>query len=177
MGEVSPKIEIETPRLFLRRLRGEDFESLFRMVADSEMWRFPEREPMTSEEAWSLILRHEGGWQVIGHGVFAVQEKVGGGFVGLTGFSDFRRCIGPDFDPYPEITWSIIPAAQLRGYATEAGDAAIRWLSRQASYVQSVCLIHRENRASLAVARKLGYERFRTLEYKGNPTILMRRPG
>lgn len=175
MGVVPPDIEIETPRLILRRLRPEDFESVFQMVADSDMWRFSEREPMTSEEAWSLVLRHEGGWRFVGYGVLAVLEKEGNGLIGLTGFSDFRRCIGPDFDPYPENTWSIIPSAQGRGYATEAGEAAIRWLSRDAAYSQSVCLIHRDNRASLAVARKLGYERFRTLIYKGEPTILMRR--
>ncbi len=176
MGEVSPRMEIETPRLILRRLRREDFDSLFQMVADSEMWRFSERPPMTSEEAWSLLLRHEGSWRVVGYGVLALQEKVGGGFVGLAGFSDFCRRIGRDFDLYPEITWSIIPSAQGQGYATEAGEAAARWLDGQTRYKRSVCLVRRDNQASLAVARKLGYEPYRTLEYKDNLTVLLQRP-
>lgn len=176
MGGVSPSTEVETPRLILRRLRRDDFESLFQMVAEREMWRFSERPPMTSEEAWSLLLRHEGSWSVVGYGVFAVQEKLGGGFVGLAGFSDFRRRIGQDFDAYPESTWSIIPSAQGQGYATEAGEAATRWLEGQVRYERSVSLIHRDNQASLAVARKLGYEPFRTLDYKGNLTILLQRP-
>ncbi len=176
MGEVSPRMEIGTRRLILRRLRREDFESLFQMVADREMWRFAERPPMTSEEAWSLLLRHEGSWRVVGYGVLAIQEKAGGGFVGLAGFSDFCRRIGRDFDPYPESTWSIIPSAQGQGYATEAGEAAVRWLDGQTRYKRSVCLVRRDNQASLAVARKLGYEPYRTLEYKDNLTVLLQRP-
>lgn len=175
MDRAFPSPQIETPRLILRRLRPDDFESLFQMAAESQMWRFPQRGPMSSDEAWSLLLRHEGSWKISGYGVFAIEEKLRRDFVGLAGYSDFCRKLGPDFDPFPECTWSIVPSSQGRGYATEAGEAATRWLERQVSFERSVCMIHRDNQPSLAVARKLGYEAFRAIEYKGNPTILLQR--
>lgn len=178
MNRVSSNLKLETPRLVLRRLRAADAENVFRMAADSEMWRYPERPAMSSEEAWNLLLRHEGSWTVVGYGVFAVEEKPCGSFVGLAGFSDFRRRIDPEFDGHPEITWSIVPQAQGRGYATEAGEAAIRWLEREIACKRSVCLVHSANAPSLAVARKLGYQQFRSLVYKEDPTFLLRRqPG
>lgn len=169
------ELRVETARLVLRRLIRDDFDSLFQMAADSKMWRFPKRAAMSSEEAWSLLLRHEGSWTVTGYGAFAIEEKAGGAFVGLAGFSDFHRQIDPDFDPYPEITWSIVPWAQGLGYATEAAQAAIAWLPQEFLCTQSVCLIHSDNLASLAVASKLGYEPFSTRLYKDNPSILLRR--
>lgn len=171
-----PDLRVETARLVLRRLRAQDFESVFAMAAHPEMWRYPERAPMSSEEAWNLLLRHEGSWNVAGYGVFAVEERTSGAFVGLAGLSQFQRRIDPAFDAHPEITWSIVPSAQGNGYATEAAEAAIRWLEREFPHSQSVCLIHSGNAASLAVADKLGYQPFRTLSYKENPTILLRRP-
>lgn len=175
MHGVSRNAQVETPRLLLRRLCAADAESVFAMAADRAMWRFPEREPMSREEAWNLLLRHEGSWTVKGYGPFAVEEKSGGAFVGLAGFSDFRREIGPDFDPFPEITWSIVPSAQGRGYASEAAAAAVGWLEREVSGEQSVALIHTGNTASFAVARKLAYEAFRTIDYKDDPAVLLRR--
>lgn len=175
MHGVSPGAQVETQRLLLRRFSAEDAESVFAMAADPAMWRFPEREPMSREEAWNLLLRHEGSWSIKGYGVFAVEEKAGRAFVGLAGFSDFRRQIGPDFDPFPEITWSIVPAAQGRGYASEAAAAAIGWLERAVRCEQTVALIHEGNSVSFSVARKLGYEAFRAIDYKGDRAVLLSR--
>lgn len=166
---------IVTDRLMLRRYRESDFEPLRRMAAAPEMFRYSERGAMLPEEAWARLLRHVGHWDLLGYGVFAVEERATGRFIGEAGIADFRRGLGPDFDSFPESTWSIAPEAQRHGYASEAAGAALAWVSRLKLWRQTVCLIHVDNEPSLSVAQKLGYRAFKELEYRGYPARLLKR--
>lgn len=151
-----------------------DHEALHKMVSKPEMFRFSHRGAMTSEEAWSLLMRHIGHWSSLGYGVFAVEDRETGALLGEAGLSDFRRRLGPDFDPHPEITWSILPEAQGRGYAAEAAAAALEWAAGR-GVRRTVCLIHEENEPSLRVAARLGYRTIRRVAYRGYPALLMER--
>jgi RimJ/RimL family protein N-acetyltransferase len=166
---------IETARLVLRGYRLDDYAALHRMVRDPAMYVHSHRGPMRTEESWSQLLRQIGHWNGLGYGVFAIEEKATGVVVGEVGFADFRRDLGPRFDPCPEATWSIVPAAQGRGYAGEAAAAAHAWLDAQPRFDRSVCLIHRENEASLRLAAGLGYREFAALTYRGYPARLFER--
>ena len=167
-------VRVATPRLILRRYRESDFRDLAAMVADPGMFQFSDRGPMTGDEAWWRLLRHAGHWSLIGYGVVAIEEKDTGRFVGETGLSQFRRGLGARFDARPEITWSIIPECQGRGYALEGAKAALDWMASLRPG-PTVCLIHLGNEPSLKVAAKLGYEPFDEVEYKGYPARLMER--
>jgi RimJ/RimL family protein N-acetyltransferase len=169
------EVVVETPRLVLRMYGRRDRETLHRMLADPEMFHFSHRGPMSHEESWSMLLRHVGHWQICGYGVFAVVEKESGRVIGEAGVCDFQRRLGADFDDFPEITWSIDTAFQGRGYATEAAAAALGWLEREYGKKQTVCLIHEDNAASIAVAEKLGYRRFTRCPYRNYTALLMRR--
>ena len=166
---------IVTERLVLRHYRPGDFEPLSRMAAAPEMFRYSERGAMTPEEAWGRLLRQVGHWQLLGFGVFAVEERASGRYVGETGFGDFRRSLGPHFDRFPEGTWSIVPDAQGQGYASEAASAALAWLARERPGTETVCLIHVDNEPSLRVAEKLGYRAVGELDYRGYPARTFRR--
>lgn len=164
-----------TERLTLRPYRASDFDALRRMAAAPEMFVYSERSAMTQEEAWGRLLRHIGHWHLFGYGVFAVEERATGRYVGEAGVADFKRALGPHFDPFPESTWSIRPDSQGRGYALEAAEAALAWLSRQRQEAETVCLIHVGNAASLRVAEKLGYEPIGELDYRGYPARIFKR--
>ena len=168
-------IRIETERLILGPYGVEHFEALHTMASDPAMFLHSERGAMSSDEAWSRLLRHVGHWQVAGYGVFAVEDKKTGRLVGETGLTDFRRGLGPRFDGCPEITWSVAAGDQRRGYATEAAEAALRWLDEGFEAPRSVCLIHAENEISLRLAGKLGYRPFHRQDYKGYPAVLLER--
>lgn len=167
---------VETRRLRLRRPGPADLPAFAEMARDPSMFLYSERDgAMTEEEAWSLLLRHIGYWTARGYGVFAVEEKASGRFVGQVGPSDFHRELGPDFDDWPELTWSIAAPARGRGYATEAAAAALDWLRGRSAPKRSVCLIHEGNAASLRVADHLGYLPFRRCRFRGYPAILLAR--
>ncbi|HYE28271.1 MAG TPA: GNAT family N-acetyltransferase [Allosphingosinicella sp.] len=170
-----PAIRIETERLILRPYGVEHFEALHAIASDPAMFLHSERGPMSSDEAWSRLLRHVGHWQVAGYGVFAIEDKKTGRLVGETGLTDFRRGLGSRFDGCPEITWSVAADVQRRGYATEAAEAALRWLDETLEAPRSVCLIHIDNQVSLRLAEKLGYRPFHRQDYKGYPAVLLER--
>lgn len=167
-------VRVETPRLILRRYRERDFQDLLAMTSDPGMFLYADRGPLTSDEAWWRLLRHAGHWSLLGYGVFAIEEKETGRFVGEAGPSQFRRGLGARFDGRPEFTWSIVPDRQQRGYAREAGAAALAWIERR-DPGPTVCMIHVDNAPSLRVAAALGYEPFATIEYKGYPARLLER--
>ncbi|MDP9416229.1 MAG: GNAT family N-acetyltransferase [Pseudomonadota bacterium] len=166
---------IETDRLLLRAYEPAHFGPFFELMADPETFRFSERGAMTSDEAWGRLLRHIGQWSVTGYGLFAVEEKASGRFVGEAGLADFRRQLGARFDAAPEASWTIAPAAQGRGYATEAAGAALKWMEDRFGSMRAVCLVHLQNGPSLRVAEKLGFRPIVECRYKGYPARLHQR--
>lgn len=172
---VIPAIRIESERLVLRVITTEDFDDYRAMTADPETFRFSERGPMRSEESWSRLLRQVGHWALLGYGLFVLEEKKSGRFVGEAGFGDFRRDLGPNFDESPEATWSLAAWARGQGFATEAAAAALSWMEETFAVRRTVCLIHADNEPSLRVAQRLGYSAFERRTYRGYPALLHER--
>lgn len=170
-----PNPLLETERLVLRLFEEADFEGLFAITCHPETFRFSERGPMGSDEAWGRLLRNIGHWRVKGFGMFAVLEKESGRLLGEAGVADFHRNLGADFDQVPEASWTIAPWAQMRGYATEAVGAALSWAGADLGCDRTVCLIHTRNEPSLRVAEKVGFRPFRSIKYKGYPARLLER--
>ena len=168
-------LRIETEHLVLRVLEHKDFEDYAAMMADAGSFRFSERGPMGRDEAWTRLLRHVGHWAVLGWGLFAVEDKATGRFVGEVGLGDFRRCLATPYDSAPEAGWTIAPEWQGRGYATEAMQAALAWIRQRLGAERTVCLIHADNAASLRVAAKLGFRTFAHCRYRGYDALLFER--
>lgn len=166
---------IETERLILRRHRREDFADLAEVCSDPGVLTYLGGVQPTQEELWSRLLRYEGGWVVDGYGLHAVVEKASGKYLGQAGLADFHRGLGNEFDEFPEIAWVLGPAAQGKGYATEAAGAALRRLEAVLAPARTVCIIHPDNRASLRVAEKLGYRPFGSETYKNGPVTMLER--
>lgn len=175
LAAARPVPEIDTPRLRLRGFRAEDHPALHALFSRPESFAFSHRPPMASDESWSRLLRHIGHWVLLGFGLFAVEEKDSGALIGEVGLADFRRGVGDRFDGVPEASWTIAPHAWGRGYAQEAAVAAHKWIDSEARAACTVCMIHEDNARSIQVARKLGYEPFDALSYRGQPTVLLKR--
>jgi len=167
--------EIETERLSLCLPRLDDFKDSVAMLRDEDVARHIGGKPFTQEEAWLRLLRHVGHWQLFGYGFWIVREKNGGAFVGHVGLGDFRREIAPAFGGDPEVGWVLARSAHGKGYATEAAQAAIRWMLDRHRPARLVCIIEPENTASLRVAAKCSFREFARTTYKNSPVVLLER--
>jgi RimJ/RimL family protein N-acetyltransferase len=94
-----------------------------------------------------------GHWQMLGHGMFVVEERIGGSFVGRVG--PLQPVGWPGF----EIAWALLPGARGKGYATEAARAAIDWSFDTFPIDRIISVIHPRNEASRRVAERLGEQR------------------
>jgi RimJ/RimL family protein N-acetyltransferase len=91
-----------------------------------------------------------GHWALHGFGLFAVEDKATGQYVGRVG----PWC--PPGWPGFEVGWGIAREFRGRGYAVEAARASIDWTFATFELDRIVHCIVPENAASQAVARRLG---------------------
>jgi RimJ/RimL family protein N-acetyltransferase len=143
---------IETGRLILRQWRSDDIAPNTAMLADPASGRFitADGKPVTDAfVGWRNAAIMSGHWVLHGFGMFVVEEKASGKFVGR---------VGPWFPPgWPgfEVGWGIAKEFRGKGYALEAARAAIDWSFATFGLDKIIHCIDRENVASQAVARRL----------------------
>lgn len=166
---------LETERLRLRGHRLEDFANSAAMWGDETVTRFIGGKPSTREESWRRFVSFPGHWALLGHGYWLIEEKATGAYVGDGGFGSFKRDLGAHAFDAPEQGWALSPAHQGKGYATEAAQAQIAWAEKHFGRTDFICLIAPQNTPSLRVAEKLGYRAFARADYKGEPSVLLRR--
>jgi RimJ/RimL family protein N-acetyltransferase len=147
---------IATARLRLRRWRDADVAPNSAMLSDPGTARFiaADGKPVTTELAgWRNAAIMSGHWALHGFGMFVVEEKSSGKFVGR---------VGPWFPPgWPgfEVGWGIAREFRGKGYAVEAARASIDWCFATFELDRIIHCIDKENTASQAVALRLGAEK------------------
>ena len=161
-----------TDRLVLRRPRLDD--DLTEFVSDEDMQRWIGG---VGESPREVIERWVGRWERNGVGQFIVE--LGGAFIGRVGFLvwDARTWETSAYDlagehAETELGWAILSAHWGNGYATEAAQAARRWIARD----RIISLISPENRRSQRVAEKLGASVERRIETPGGPAEIWVHP-
>ena len=142
---------LETERLLLREWREEsDFEAYAEICADEEVMRYMGGKPFTRLEAWRHMAYIVGHWQLRGYGHWALEEKETGRMIGRLGF---QHPVGwPEF----ELGWTLARDRWGYGFATEGAKAALEHAFTTLRRTHIISLIHPENRASIAVAKRLG---------------------
>ena len=156
---------IETERLKLRMWREADIEPNTAMLADPASGRFitSDGKPITDAfVGWRNAAIMAGHWVLHGVGMFVVEEKSTGKFVGRVG--PWSPPTWPDF----EIGWGIASDFRGKGYAVEAARASIDWAFATFEIEQVIHCIDCENIASQAVARRLGAEKQRQIDLFGH---------
>lgn len=146
---------LETERLILRQWRGSDVGPNMAMLSDPGTARFitADGKPVTEAmNGWRNAAIMAGHWVLHGVGMFVVEEKASGRFVGRVG------PWSPPGWPGFEVGWGIAKEFRGNGYALEAARAAINWSFATFELDRIIHCIDCENIASQAVARRLGAE-------------------
>jgi RimJ/RimL family protein N-acetyltransferase len=145
---------LETERLILRGWREEDLDAFAAMMADAEVARFltGDQRSLDRATAWRNLALFVGHWALRGYGLFAVEEKASGAFVGRVGAWQPECWVGF------ELGWGLARAHWGKGYALEAARAAGDWAFANFPLERLVSLIHVDNEQSRKLARRLGMQ-------------------
>ncbi|MBC7770065.1 MAG: GNAT family N-acetyltransferase [Phycisphaerales bacterium] len=156
---------IETKHLVLRPWRADDFEPFAAMMADAEVARFltVAQRPEDRAAAWREMALFVGHWALRGYGLFAVEEKASGAFIGRVGAWQPEGWVGL------ELGWAFARQHWGRGYAFEAAHAAGAWVFATLPCDRVVSLIHNDNARSQRLAERLGMRRSALTLHAGMP--------
>jgi RimJ/RimL family protein N-acetyltransferase len=142
---------LETARLRLRPFRDGDLHAYADLCADSEVMRYVgDRGVLSREDAWRQMAMLAGHWQLRGFGMWAVEERDTGCFVGRVGLHY------PEGWPDREIAWALARPFWGRGYALEAAHAALAEAFGRLGFPRIISLIDPANVRSIRLAERIG---------------------
>lgn len=139
---------IETERLRLRAIQESDFEAYAGFYA-SEGARYYGGS-CDRNDAWRRMASFIGHWSLRGYGVWALEEKASGAFIGQAGLWF------PEGWPDREITWMLLEGHQGRGLATEAALRVRAHAFEMLGWKRVVSCIQPANAPSIRLAKRLG---------------------
>jgi RimJ/RimL family protein N-acetyltransferase len=161
---------LETERLKLRQFVETDLDAYARICADPESMRYiGPGTALSRAEAWRSMAQLLGHWQLRGYGLWAVEEKQTGAFVGRIGL------IYPEGWPALEVGWLIDRDRWGKGFATEGGRAAMQFAFDRLDLKRISSVIRPQNAASIRVAEKLGMQQERTMQLNGLDVVIYAR--
>jgi len=145
--------ELVTERLILRRWREDDREPFAALNADPEvMEHFPA--PLSRTESDRMVGWIEEKFDVNGYGLWAVEVKETGDFIGFVGLNPVP--FEAHFTPALEVGWRLARNGWGHGYATEGGRAALQFAFENVGVDEIVSFTSTTNVRSQAVMRRLG---------------------
>jgi RimJ/RimL family protein N-acetyltransferase len=161
---------LTTERLLLRGWRAADFEPFVAMMSSEDVARFltVDRAPQDRAQAWRSMAMFVGHWMLRGFGMFVVEERETGAFVGRVG--PWR----PEGWPGFEIGWGLSRPHWGKGYAVEAARAAGDWAFATFDLEEIISLIHVDNVRSQNVAQRLGERPVDPTIHAGQPHVIWR---
>lgn len=140
---------IETERLILRVPEQRDLDSWAAMMADEEAARYIGG-VQARAASWRGLASMAGSWALLGFGMFSVEEKATGQWVGRIG------PWMPEGWPGTEVGWGLAREHWGKGYAVEAAEASIDWAFDNLGWTEVIHCIDPANVNSQKVARRLG---------------------
>ncbi|WP_329741023.1 GNAT family N-acetyltransferase [Dyella sp. A6] len=156
---------IETARLRLTALTEKHFNDYASMLADPDSTRWiGDGQPLDRTNAWRSLAMLIGHWQLRGYGMWALELKDTGEFIGRVGL------FHPEGWPDLELGWMLKPEHRHRGFATEAGNAVLDFAWNKLHAPRVISLVRIGNDASDRVAERLGGEHIEDMDFYGSDT-------
>lgn len=151
----------ETERLILRSWRREDLPLFAAINSDPRVMKyFPA--PLTDAETESFYHRIQDEFERKGWGLYAVELKASGEFIGYVGLHEIG--FEAPFTPGVEIGWRLAADCHNRGYATEAAAEVLK-LAKAYGLAKIYSFTAEINKPSERVMQKLGMKRIGTFHH------------
>lgn len=142
---------LETERLYLREMDNDDFDALYKVLADSEiMVHYPYTFDEKRVREW--IGRNMNRYRENGFGLWAVCLKDTGEMIGDCGLT----LQNIDGNMLPEIGYHIRRDCQKKGYAKEAASAVRDWAFANTFYPALYSYCKYTNTGSIKTAESIG---------------------
>lgn len=144
---------LETDRLMLRHLEAGDLDDLFKLYRDPEIRRFFPEGTLTLQET-----KEELEWFFNGHpahpelGLWATIYKDTSQFIGRCGLLPW--VIDGQYEV--EVAYMIAKEYWGQGLGTEAAQGILYYAYHRLGLSRLICVIDRDNQASIRVATKIG---------------------
>jgi ribosomal-protein-alanine N-acetyltransferase len=155
---------IETNRLLLRRQLLTDLDDLYELYCDPDVVRYIPDAPRSYQETLDELQ-----WFMNGHpkhpelGLWATIHKETGRFIGRCGLLPWTI----DQHDEVEVAYLLAKAYWGQGLGAEAAQAVLNYGFEQLQLPRLVCLVERENVASIKVAEIIGM----TFEKEGRDEV------
>jgi RimJ/RimL family protein N-acetyltransferase len=163
-------VEIEKKRLLLRGWGEEDVEPYARMCADPEVMRFiGDGSTLNREQSGEQVSRFVRHWEEQGFGLWALEEKESGTFIGFAGLAHQEDWTEDRHKT--EVGWRLDRAFWGRGLATEAAKASVTYGLETLGLERIISIIQPENTASRRVAEKAGLTSRGETRWRGTPVV------
>lgn len=166
---------LRSDRLTLRPHRATDLAACLTLWSDPDVVRHIGGVPQDRQAVWFRLLRYAGMWSLLGYGMWVVEDRSSGVFLGEAGLLSAERGIAA-LENGSEAGWVFGPAAWGRGIATEAMTMVLDWADATMGTRTIRCLIEIDNAASAKVAAKLGFTPYAQAELGGKPVTIYDRP-
>ncbi len=160
--------QLTTERLTIRQLTPADAPFMLALL-NSPLWlRFiGDRNVHTLEDAARYI---ENGamqsYEQHGFGSYRVSLRDTGEVIGTCGL--FRRDTLPDID----LGFAFLPGYEWKGYGYESASAVLAYATNELKLARLTAFCNPENRASIALIEKLGFQFERRIQYGEKESLL-----
>ncbi len=157
---------LTTPRLLLRGFTEQDVKPLYHLLNGPDVLRyFPNPDPPTQERVQKMVSRLLDHWAERGYGLWAVELRETGQFLGRCGLQFISETSETEIDfIFDAAFWG-------RGLATEAARASLRFGFQELPVESIVGIVHPNNKASQRVLEKNGMQYTERREYFGMPCL------
>ncbi len=154
---------LETEGLILRPFTLEDLDPFFAIVANPQVMGNAtySGQTMDRSQTFNWLCMMLGHWHLRGFGIWAVEVKDSGQFIGRIGLQYL------DWFDDVELVWMLADSAWGKGYGTEGARAAIDFALGFLQLPAVTAVIRLDNEPSQKLAKRLGMLPDRELEREG----------
>ena len=154
------KVHFTTSRLIFREWQDEDRAPFARMNADPLVMEYLPRS-LDEKASNSLVDRFQKHFDKYGYGLYAVEVKDSGEFVGFVGLNtvDFKAHFTAPKDPATEIAWRLDYEHWGKGLGSEAAAAVLEYGLNTLEIPEIVSFTVHDNTRSIHLMEKIGMER------------------